>query len=161
MAADLEWVLAGLREQKAVVRFSQEFIMYFKPHPKLYPPELIAGLKEHAVRLAGLLVPCEFLDYSVRRFWEHADSLSGCYACGQSCRMIDPLGNPRHLWCGWTDQVGLQPPGKAPGYPKKVDAGPLPQKPVDYPVGKCSCGRTSIRLYEDGKCFWCRRGSLA
>lgn len=103
-------------------RFTRQYAMMFKPKPSTWALEAKQLLADLEVRqaLAALLVPENPTHVNpdwTREGWTQGPGLAGCYACGSSCYDRDPLGNPRHPWCGWIDQKGLPEAGPAPLYP--------------------------------------------
>lgn len=98
--------LAAMRAAGVQVRFKRrDETMLWKPKFDRLPQELQMLIRNNARSLAVVLVPHERGGTLSRPGWHESDGLVSCVGCGETTAVADPLGTPRHQWCGWLGQV--------------------------------------------------------
>lgn len=93
-----------MREQGVQVRATQSGKLLWKPKPEDMDVWMRMGIKQYMGDLVAVLYPSDDR-LPDRDFWFHGP-LAACFDCGQSTAHYDPLGQPRHSWCGWLHRSG-------------------------------------------------------
>lgn len=97
-------MFATLIQHRVICRADSNGKLLWKPKPSELPEEVAALIREHKLLLALALAPYDEPNLKGRHWWSHG-GVKPCVGCGRGCVTIDPLGEPRHYWCGWVKQL--------------------------------------------------------